>query len=536
VRLLGPMLVAAMLGAACGRAGEPSSAPPGPSPEPVSLPDISSADEAVQQTIRERYGSLQDALERRAEPSALAAAYGELGKLLIAAEYYDVAETCLVEAGRLASGDMRWPYLLGHVFRYRNDPAGAASAFEQALARAPDDAPSLVWLAEMRLAQDRPQDAEAALQRALALDPSSGAALFGLGRASLARQDYRQAVDYLERALAAAPQATRIQYPLALAYRGLGDRDRAEAHLRERGEADVPMTDPLLSEVAGLLQNAAAYETRGSQALEARQWPEAIENLSKAVELVPDNAFSRVNLGMALYMHGEPDAALTQYRAAVRLSPGLARAHFGIGVLTEARGLDEEAISAFSTAVANDPDYVEARFSLANALRRTGRVQESLAHYAEVLRLNPAVSQASFGYAMGLVRLGRYREALDRLQDAMRSFPDQLGFAHAVARLLAAAPEDGVRDGARALSLVSRLLETERTLAVAETMAMALAELGRFDEAARWQRDAIESARAAGLPEVAARLEPNLTLYESGRPCRTPWPADDPVHHPRPSP
>ena len=128
----------------------------------------------------------------------------------------------------------------------------------------------------------------------------------------------------------------------------------------------------------------------------------------------------------------------------------------------------------------SDPGYLEARFSLANALRRNGRVEASLPHYAEVLRINPAVSQASFGYAMGLVRLGRYQEARDRLDRDVRAFPDQLGFAHALARLLSAAPDDRVRDGARADAIMTALLKNQQTPALAETMAMTQAELGRF--------------------------------------------------------
>jgi tetratricopeptide (TPR) repeat protein len=200
----------------------------------------------------------------------------------------------------------------------------------------------------------------------------------------------------------------------------------------------------------------------------------------------------------------------------------------------EARGRDPDAIDAFASAVQFDPGYIEARFSLANALRRSGRVAESLPHYEEVLRANPAVSQAGFGYAMGLVRLGRYQEARDRLERDVRSFPDQPGFPHALARLLAAAPDDRMRDGNRALTLIQALLQNQRTSALAETMAMALAELGRFDEAAAWQRQAIDLGRQSGRPDTA-RLADNLRLYESGRPCRTPWPDDDPVHRPAPA-
>jgi tetratricopeptide (TPR) repeat protein len=503
-----------------------------PPVQPIALPDISSAADPVQKQIRDHYQQLQAAIDRKASPKELATAFGEMGKLFMAAEYYEAAEACLRNAQQLDSADMRWPYLLGHVFRYRSDPARAASFFEQGLAHSPQHVPSLVWLAEMNMAQNRADAAEEPLKKAQALDAASGAVLYGLGRVALAKQDYMESVRYLEQALAISPQATRLHYPLALAYRGLGNRAKAEEHLRLRGEVELPPVDPLLGEVSGLLQNAAAYEARASQALGARQWSEAEANLRKAIALAPGNAFSRLNLGTALYMQGDTDRALEQYREAVRLSPTLARAHFAIGVLMEGRGQESEAIKAFKAAIASDPGYAEPRFSLANALRRNGRVQESLSQYAEVLRLDPSVSQASFGYAMGLVRLGRYQEARSRLEAAMKAFPDQPGFPHALARLLAAAPDDRVRDGARAMAIMNELVKAQQTLAMAETMAMALAESGHFDEAVKWQREAIRAATESKRDDLAGKLSVNLQLYQNGQPCRTPWAPDDPVHHP----
>jgi hypothetical protein len=133
---------------------------------------------------------------------------------------------------------------------------------------------------------------------------------------------------------------------------------------------------------------------------------------------------------------------------------------------------------------------------------------------------------------MGLVRLGRYQEAKSRLESAMKTFPDQPGFADAQARVVAAAPDDRVRDGARAVSLMNDLLKSQQTIAMAETMAMALAESGRFDDAARWQQDAIRAASESKRDDLVRKLNVNLGLYQSGRPCRTPWTLDDPVHHP----
>lgn len=521
---------------ACSGADENAASGSRPALRPVALPDIASASPDVQARLRERYDSLTRTIDDAgASPVALAEAYGEMGKLFLAAEYFDAAESCFVNAGALAPSDMRWPYYLGHAYRRGSRNAKAAEAFARALTLQPNHVPALVWLAEMRLVSNQPDEAGRLLETARGVEPQSGAVLYGLGRAALARQDYSNAVKHLEAALAIAPAATRIHYPLGLAYRGAGDRQQAEEHLRKRGEVDLPPPDPLMGEVASLLQNAAAYETRGAQALDARDWPGAIEQLTKAVEIAPRNAYTRLNLGTAYYMQRDADRALEQYREAVRLLPSLARAHFGVGVLVETRGQDHAAIESFTAAVTNDPAYLEARFSLANALRRTGRVEDSLPHYAEILRANPAVSQASFGYAMGLVKLGRYADARARLERDVRAFPEQLGFAHALARLLAAAPDDRVRDGTRADAILQGLLKQQRTPALAETMAMAQAELGRFRDAIEWQRTAIDLARASGRPAGMAHLSETLALYEAGRPCRTPWTSDDPVHHPQPS-
>jgi tetratricopeptide (TPR) repeat protein len=503
---------------------------------PATLPDVSRAAAPVQTQLREAYAAMTATVGRPgAAAMERAAAYGDMGKLFIAAEFFDAAARCFDHAEALAPNDMRWPYYRGHLARLLNDPASAASAFQRALAIAPQHVPSLIWLAEMQMAQGRPDKAKPLLLEAQALAPREPAVLYGLGRLALESRDYAEAVKDLEAALALYPSATRVQYPLAMAYRGLGDAAQAEAHLRLRGEVDLPPADALIGDLGGLLKNAAAFETRGTEAIDARKWPEAIAHLRQAIAVSPNNGFTRLNLGTALYMTGDARGALEQFQTAVRLRPDLAKAHYAIGVLKDAAGDDAAAIEAFTTAVQADPAYAEARLSLGDALRRSGRIEPALAEYRVVLDANPSASQASFGYAMGLVRLRRYGEARDRLDEAARTYPDQPGFAHALARLLAAAPDDAVRDGRRALALMSDLLKTQNTLGTAETMAMTFAELGRWTEAIDWQRQTLDAARQLKQPAVAGRLAANLRRYEAHQPCRVPWADDDPVHRPGPA-
>jgi hypothetical protein len=57
---------------------------------------------------------------------------------------------------------------------------------------------------------------------------------------------------------------------------------------------------------------------------------------------------------------------------------------------------------------------------------------------------------------------------------------------------------------------------------------MAWAESGDYQQAAAIQRNILAVARRAGDAAAVRRLEENLQLYESGRPCRTFWTDDTP--------
>ena len=79
---------------------------------------------------------------------------------------------------------------------------------------------------------------------------------------------------------------------------------------------------------------------------------------------------------------------------------------------------------------------------------------------------------------------------------------------------------DSVRDGRRALSLARKAYGLENSLDHAETIGMALAEIGQFEEAIRWQRGLVNQAAATGDRNLVRRLVTNLKLYESRRPLR----------------
>jgi tetratricopeptide (TPR) repeat protein len=255
----------------------------------VPLPDLSRASASVRQQLRDAHAALtRSTNDASATIVQLAQAYGRMGMLMMAAEYRDQAEACFVDAQALAPDEVRWPYYLGHLYKTRGETVKSVAAFERALALQPNDQATLLWLANAYLDQGKPESAEPLLTRALAQQPQSAPALFGLGRAALARSAYADAVRYLEQALSLDPRAAAIQYPLAMAYRGLGEMDKAAAHMRQRGPGELRPRDPLMLELESVLESVVAYEVRGARSLDERDWAAAAASFRKGVELSPN--------------------------------------------------------------------------------------------------------------------------------------------------------------------------------------------------------------------------------------------------------
>jgi tetratricopeptide (TPR) repeat protein len=492
--------------------------------KPVALPDLSRIEPSVQQQIQEAYAALMAKSSASGTGSAdLANAYGEMGKLLMAAEYLEAAESCFLNAQTLAPAEARWPYYLGHLYKLRGEAAKSASSFERALAAQPNDVATLVWLGNEYLEDNRPEAAEPVFRKALSLQPRSAAAYSGLGRTALARKNYSDAVAHLEHALELSPKASALEYPLGLAYRGLGQTDKADAHVRQRGEKEAVPVDPRMDDVRAMVHSAVAFENRGLRALDSGDYAAAERDFRQALVFAPDNAALRHELATALVVSGKTKEAFDEFTEITRRSPKYARAYYSLGVLLVSQGRLREAVDQFAAAVKDDPDYAGAELQMAEALRRTGRAGEALPHYSRAIALDPSAGEARHGYAMALARLNRYREARQSLIEATRAYPDQPALAQALARLLAAAPDDQVRDGRQALEIVQTLMKKPHDVDVYEAMAMTLAELGHYDQAIQWQQGAITAAGRSGRPDLASRFAENLKLFEDHRPCRAPW-------------
>ena len=511
--------------------GSPTLAPPaGRGLQPVPRPEVSPMGEAVQQVIQQAYTALTRAVDDRgATPEQLARAYGAVGDLLMALSELDTAEPYYVNAQTLEPSERRWPYLLGHLYRKRGPLDKAVTAFERARQLKPDDVATLIHLGEAYLALGNHEAAAPLFDQTTALAPGSAAAWFGAGQAALARHDARAAAKALETALAHDAEATAVHYPLAMAYQRLGNLDKARAHLALQGKVEPRPEDPLLDEIDKRIDSALLLEFRGGRAMAAGEWATAADFFEKALRLSPDSPATRHLLATALFRMGDTRGAEEQFERVVRTTPSYHESHYNLAMIQAGNGRTEEALSRVSTALEHDAGYMPARLLRARLLAVTGRTAEALAQYTTALELEPLNPDAALGVGMTLALLDRFAEARDRLTEGTRTFPDQLAFKWTLARLLAAVPDDRLRNARRALTMAEELLrESQKSLedgvAVGETYAMALAESGQYATAAGVQRDVRDTAKQAGASDdVLRRVGENLNRYERGLPCRRPW-------------
>jgi tetratricopeptide (TPR) repeat protein len=483
-------------------------------PAPQSLPEL---EPAVADHIRSFEAAAADLVRAKATDARLAEAYGLLGQIYHAYSLAAEAEARYLTAHRLAPSDFRWPYLVGHLLQEENRADEALSFYDRARAIRADYAPLAVNVGILHLAQHRIEDAAAAFEAALAIDGSMAAARYGLGQVAMSRRDYARAVEHFSRVLTDVPDATRVHYALALAYRGLGQMDQATSHFGRQGPVGVRAADPLVDGLAELIKGARLSVLHGRLAFEAGRSAEAAEAFRKAVAAEPDSVPARVNLGSALGQLGDVDGAIEEFRSALEREGDNRAALYNLGTLYASRGRLDEAVAHLVRLLALTPEDHQARFTLGQQLRQMGRLEDARAAFAQVAGDVPDHEDAVLGLVDTLTALGRHREALEAVDKSHAQFPTKGRTMARLAYLLAAGAQPALRDPARALDLSRRVYGASGVIGHGAVVAMALAGLGRCQDAVAWQRDLIAKA-AQQEPGLLAALRADLTRYETS--CR----------------
>jgi len=360
---------------------------------------------------------------------------------------------------------------------YRNRTASQAAA---------DDAPR----APRTKIAASPADSASRQQQAAAASPTSQPAdaasqlllrAYELSLTAAGETEYSQVVRGCAEAMRHGLEGENRQFALELSAWALNRRGQARS---DQGQQELAIAD---------FRAALEFDPRCWRALHNRgvtlaqngQFAEAFDDICKVIEINPQFAKAFSNRATLYVQAGEFDKAIAEYETALRLDPVLLPALVGHGRVCHMVGRLEEALESFNAAVAQEGENAEVVCSRADLLVDLGRYSDALEDYARAIDLDSKFEHA-------------YRNG---------------------AWLLATCPDDSIRDADGALKGARAALDCgygERHAAL-DTLAAALANAGRFEEAVHTIQQAIEIAPEEARPAYQARQQ----LYELRQPFRT---------------
>lgn len=360
---------------------------PGAAEEPgeIPAPAVDRFEPRARQQIAEERRRLESTLRSEAGPEARSAAWGRLGQIFYVYDLTQAAEICFANARDASPRTARWRYFLALVHEREGDLASAAVELESAVELSPADHAVVLRLADALFDLGRVNDAELRYRQALEIDGASAPALYGLGRTAAARGRHRDAVDLFERALALQPEAGSIHHQMGLAYRSLGDLDRARRHFERNTGSPLARKEPLVAEAMALVKSARILIQTGVDAARRGRYAEAIGFFERAVTADPESAEALNHLALAELEAGRRERAREHLERAVGLEPDTRDFRLTLGRLLAQDGDLAGAERHFRRAHEIDPRDVDTHLEWVTALARLQRTSEARAEAREVL-------------------------------------------------------------------------------------------------------------------------------------------------------
>jgi len=248
---------------------------------------------------------------------------------------------------------------------------------------------------------------------------------------------------------------------------------------------------------------------------------EATDRLEKVLELDPKHAKAHVSLGVILGKKRRVAEAMARFDTALKLDPENSTAHSNMARALQAKGMLEEATTHFQAAVELETENPLGYLRLGNVLLARGMLEQAVTPLEKAVQLDPEFVNAHLMLGNVLAAQGAFAAAITQFQETLAVDPKNLTATNALAWLLAACPEDDVRDGARAVRLIEPACAATgyQEPVLLSTLAAAYAEVGKFTEAVATANKALGLVKPRDI-SLARRIRRHMDSYQTGQPYR----------------
>ncbi len=169
------------------------------------------------------------------------------------------------------------------------------------------------------------------------------------------------------------------------------------------------------------------WKVLGAIYLDGGLQDEALEPLTKAATLIPNDPEAHYNLANVLYDKSLLNKARFHFEKAVNLNPSFAKAYFNLGNVLKDLGELNKAELSYKRAMKIDPDNEQMQFSMAHFLYEQGRYEEAVNYYRISLELRPNQVEAYVNLGVTLKLMRNYPDAEKCYLEAIKIDPNHEG-------------------------------------------------------------------------------------------------------------
>jgi tetratricopeptide (TPR) repeat protein len=170
-------------------------------------------------------------------------------------------------------------------------------------------------------------------------------------------------------------------------------------------------------------QYADAYSNRGNAYYDKRNYDQAIEDYSKAIELNPQYAIAYYNRGNAYYNKRNYDQAIEDYSKAIELNPQYADAYSNRGNAYYDKRNYDQAIEDYSKAIELNPQYAIAYYNRGLAYYNKRNYDQAIEDYSKAIELNPQYADAYSNRGNAYYNKRNYDQAIEDYSKAIELNP-----------------------------------------------------------------------------------------------------------------
>lgn len=463
----------------------------------------------------------------------LAAAYALIGAEYARAGLNEPAAIAFYDASQLSPKDSRWLYLRGVIARVQKLHADARADFEAALALDQVYLPIRYRLADTLIDLGDLDGAKKLLEAALAKNGDQAALWAMLGRLDLSQKRYGAAIEHLRQALKLEPQANALYRDLADAYSGQGNAQQAKEALAGVGPNAPSIPDPLVTGMYGSTPSPQGSALEQARDLAARgQFGQARAKAAEAMVAHADDVDALALAARLDGLLGRHASAQELASRALKLKPESANANLSQGMVYEFAGDDANAYIHYQRAVRADGNVADARVLLGNALMRRNQFAAAAGEYRQLVALTSGSIESESRLTAALVAAGHCEEALAQINAEQVKRAQDGDLMEIFVRLASTCAAAKPAERSMAIDYAMELYKQRPNAGESAALALANAAQGKFDEAQKYQAEAIYEAVRASDNRRADMYRTTMHQFAAKQVPDRPWPAEHPYFKP----